>query len=232
MLRTYLPLNDCELKFAAAEGAFTGYGSVFGNVDSKNDIVMPGAYADVLAAGDPVAVYVNHDWMNGNLPVGRWTDLKEDSRGLFGSAKLVMQMHRASDAFHAMKAGLVSGLSVAFLPDPKSINRRSDGVREIHRVKMLKEISVVTDPANPAAQVTSIKFADAADMLEEIEKVGTLREFESFLRDAGGLTKGVAQALTTRAKAIFGEREADEDAEAKQLAALADRFVRLAGGGA
>jgi uncharacterized protein len=231
MLRTYLPLNDCDLKFAAAaEGSFSGYGSVFGNIDSKNDIVMPGAYAEVLSAGAPVDVYVNHDWMSGQLPVGRWSDLKEDDRGLLGSADLVMQMTRASDAYHAMKAGLVSGLSVAFIPDPKAMNRRSDGVREIHRIKMLKEISIVTDPANPSAQVTSLKFAEPADLLEEIEKVGTLREFESFLRDAGGLTKGAAQALTARAKVVFGEREADEDPEVKQLAALADRFVRLAGG--
>jgi uncharacterized protein len=232
MLRTYLPLNDCELKFAAtAEGSFSGYGSVFGNVDLKGDIVMPGAYADVLASGAPVDVYVNHDWMSGQLPVGRWSDLKEDDRGLRGSADLVMQMHRAADAYHAMKAGLVSGLSVAFIPDPKAINRRSDGVREIHRVKALKEISIVTDPANPAAQVTSLKFAEATDLLEAIEQVGTLREFESFLRDAGGLTKGAAQALTARAKVIFGEREADEDPQVKQLAALADRFQRLAGVG-
>lgn len=229
MLRTYIPIQACELKFAAsAEGSFSGYGSVFGNVDSKNDIMMPGAYADVLSSGAPVDVYINHDWRADQLPIGRWSDLKEDERGLRGTADLVMQMSRASDAYHAMRAGLVSGLSVAFLPDPKGINRRSDGVREIHRVKMLKEISIVTDPANPAAQVTSLKFADGMDMLEEIEKVATIREFESFLRDAGGLTKGAAQALTARAKDVFVERDADVDPEAKQIAALADRFIRLA----
>lgn len=226
MLRTYLPLNDCELKFAAmAEGSFSGYGSVFGNVDLKNDVIMPGAYADVLASGAPVDVYVNHDWMSGQLPVGRWSDLKEDDRGLRGSAELVMQMHRASDAYHAMKAGLVSGLSVAIIPDPKAINRRGDGVREIHRVKALKEISIVTDPANPAAQVMAIKFAEFSDAIEEI---GTIREFESFLRDAGGLSKGAAQALTARAKVLFNEREAGEQIDAKQLADLAAR-VRLLG---
>jgi HK97 family phage prohead protease len=228
MLRTYLPLNDCELKFATAEGAFSGYGSVFGNVDSKNDIVMPGAYSDVLASGAPVDVYVNHDWMSGQLPVGRWSDLKEDDRGLFGAAGLVMQMSRAADAYHAMKAGLVSGLSVAFIPDPKAIVRRSDGVREIHRVKMLKEISIVTDPANPAAQVTSIKYADGSDLLDEIEKVGTLRELESFLRDAGGLSKGAAQALTARVKTMFDSRDAEEQAETKQVQEVLSRLQRLA----
>jgi uncharacterized protein len=233
MLRIDLPISDCDLKFAAsAEGSFTGYGSVFSVVDSHQDIVMPGAYADVLKSGAPVDVYVNHDWMMGQLPVGRWSDLGEDSRGLRGKADLVMQMHRAADAYYAMKAGLVSGLSVAIIPDPKAIKFRDDGVREIHRVKALKEISIVTDPANPKAQVTSVKFADGAELLEEIEKLGTLRQFESFLRDAGGLSKGAAQALTARAKVLFAERDAGEQIEAKALADLATRMQRLASVGA
>ena len=40
------------------EGVFTGYASVFGNVDSYGDIVEPGAFKDTLEAwrakGDPI----------------------------------------------------------------------------------------------------------------------------------------------------------------------------------
>jgi HK97 family phage prohead protease len=226
MIRQFLSLSDCDLKFAAAEGSFSGYGSVFGNVDLKNDIVMPGAYADVLASGAPVDVYVNHNWLAGELPVGRWGDLKEDDRGLYGSADLVMKMHSASDAYYAMKAGLVSGLSVAIIPDPKAINRRSDGVREIHRVKTLKEISIVTEPANPASQVTNIKFADGAELSDAIDELETVRDFERFLRDAGGLSKGAATALVARAKTIFGEGISPDDVAAKAMPVL-ERLARL-----
>ena len=89
---------DCDIKFADSEGRFSGYASVFGNLDSKNDIIMPGAYDDVLKSGDAVPVYVNHGWLRGELPIGSWSGLKQDSRGLFGDAGLIMQMPSAVNA--------------------------------------------------------------------------------------------------------------------------------------
>lgn len=208
-----LSLSDCELKFAGAEGRFTGYGSVFSVVDAHNDIIMPGAYADVLKAGDPVDVHVNHDWMSGALPVGRWSGLAEDAKGLAGTADLVMQMSTAANAYWAMKSGIVNGLSVAIIPDHKATERRPDGVRVIHRVKALKEISIVTSPANAQARVMDIKALD--DLHDAIEAVQTIRDFEGLLRDAGGLTKGAAAALTARAKFLFGQGDPSKEVEAK-----------------
>jgi len=199
-----LSLSDCDIKYAQSEGAFSGYASAFGNVDSKNDIIMPGAYAEVLKDGASVPLYVNHGWLRDALPVGTWSGLKEDDRGLFGSAGLVMHMPSAVAAYWGMKSGLVTGLSVAILPDSKATERRADGVRVIHRVKALKEISIVTEPANAAARITDIKTA------EDVEQIETLREFERFLRDAGGLTKGAAAALVARAKLIFSRGEPED----------------------
>jgi len=204
-----LSLSECDIKFAASEGTFSGYGSVFGNVDSHNDIVAPGAYAEVLKSGGKVPVYVNHGWLDGKLPVGSWSGLKEDDRGLFGDAGLVMQMPSAIDAYWGMKSGLVTGLSVAFLPDGKSIERRSDGVHVIHKVKMLKEISIVNEPANAEARVFSVKAT------EEIGRLETVRDFERLLRDVGSFDQATAKQLVAKAKDIFRQRDADEDAEAQ-----------------
>lgn len=227
MERKTLSLSDCEIKFAQAEGSFSGYGSVFGVVDAKNDIIMPGAYSDVIASGNPVDVYVNHNWLDGQLPVGRWSDLKEDARGLAGHANLIMQMRGGSDAYWAMKSGLVNGLSVAIIPDSKAIERRADGVRVIHRIKALKEISIVTDPANDQARVTDIKHLD--DMRDAIDAMETIRDFERFLRDAGGLSKGLTEALVSRAKIVFGRGEPDPQAiDAKALADLEQILHRAA----
>ena len=201
-----LSLSDCDIKFAAVDGSFSGYGSVFGNVDSKNDIIMPGAYSEVLKESDSVPVYVNHGWLRGDLPVGSWSGLKEDSRGLFGSAGLVMQMPSAINAYWGMKSGLVNGLSVAIIPDHKSTERRSDGVRVIHRIKALKEISIVDSPANSESRVTDVKASG------EVGQIETIRDFERFLRDAGGLTKGLAEALVSRAKVVFSHGEHDTEA--------------------
>lgn len=204
-----LSLSDCDLKFASTEGEFTGYGSVFGVLDSKNDVIMPGAYAEVLKSSESVKVYVNHGWLRGELPIGTWTGLKEDSRGLMGTAGLVMQMPSAVNAYWSIKSGLVSGLSVAIIPDHKSIERRDDGARVIRNVKALKEISIVTDPANDESRVVDVKFS------EEIEKIGSIREFECLLRDVGALDQGTAKRLVTKAKELFAQRDVGNDVQAK-----------------
>lgn len=216
-----LALAECDIKFAQSEGAFSGYASIFGNLDSKNDIIMPGAYDDVLKSGDPVAVYVNHGWLRGDLPVGAWDGLKQDTKGLFGDASLVMQMPSAVNAYWAMKSNLVNGLSIGFLPDPAATERKSDGTRVIHRVKVLKEISIVTDPANDATRIVSVKFKD------ELGQCESERDIEQLLRDAG-LGKWESKAVVSRAKAIFIGRDAQEDIEAKSMEAeILKRIQRI-----
>ena len=212
---------ECDIKFAAAEGSFSGYGAVFGNLDSKNDIIMPGAFDEVIKSGERVDTYVNHGWMRGELPVGSWSGLKQDSRGLFGDASLVMQMPAAMNAYWAMKSGLVCGLSIGFISDIKTNERKSDGTRIIHRMKALKEISIVTTPANDEARIMSVKFGD------ELDEVKTIRDFEYVLRDAGSFSKAAAQALTAKAKALFCTRDADEQGEAKQIAEILERIQRI-----
>ena len=204
-----LSLSECDIKFAASEGTFSGYGSVFGNVDSYDDVIMAGAYSEVLKKDQAVPVYVNHGWLDGKLPVGSWSGLKEDDRGLFGDASLVMKMPSAIDAYWGIKSGLVSGLSVAIVPDPEYTEYRADGIRIIHKIKMLKEISIVNEPANAEARVFSVKAA------EEIGRIETVRDFERLLRDVGAFNKATAKQLVAKAKDIFRQRDADEDAEAQ-----------------
>lgn len=218
-------LSDCDLKFASAEGGFSGYGSVFSVLDSKNDIIMPGAYAEVLKSGERVPVYVNHGWLRGELPVGTWDDLKEDGRGLFGAANLVMQMPAALNAYWGMKSGLVTGLSVAIIPDSKATERRSDGARVIHRIKAMKEISIVTEPANAESRVTDVKFSD------ELDKVETIRDFERLLRDVGAFDQATAKSLTAKARDLFAQRDVGDESETKQQGAdLVSAFLIAARG--
>ena len=222
-----LSLVDCALKFAPdTPGHFQGYGSVFNVKDAHRDIVMPGAYADVIKSGDPVHVYTNHGWLRGDLPIGRWSDLAEDATGLKGSAQLEMQMPAALNGYWAMKAGLVDGLSVAIATGPDDVERQPDGTRLIHRVRALKEISIVTTPANAAARVVDVK---GVDILEAIESADSIRELEHLLRDAAGLSKAGAAALVARCKslAVRGEPAQPDDATFQALQ-LASRLNRLA----
>jgi len=220
-----LSLSDCEIKFAASEGSFSGYGSVFGVLDSKNDIIMPGAYAEVLKSGGGVPVYVNHGWLRGELPVGMWADLKEDDRGLYGQAGLVMQMPSAVNAYWGMKSGLVTGLSVAIIPDSKATERRSDGARVIHRIKAMKEISVVTEPANGESRIVDVKFKD------ELDQVETIRDFERLLRDVGAFDQAAAKLLTAKARDLFVQRDVgDEESQTKAADDINAAFLIAARG--
>jgi HK97 family phage prohead protease len=219
-----LSLDDCGLKFAASDGIFSGYGAVFGNVDSHKDVIAPGAFADVIKSGDPVHVYINHGWIRGELPVGRWGGLSEDTKGLIGEASLEMKMPAALNGYWAMKSGLVSGLSIGYKADPASIERRADGARVINRMLKLKEISIVTDPSNDLARIDAVK---SADLLAAIDELKTIRDVECLLRDAAGLSKGAAVALVARVKAVLSAGDPQEE-EAKAMQELAERFARLA----
>lgn len=219
LIHQTVSLNSADLKFASNEGEFTGYGSVFGVVDTKNDIVMPGAYTEFLKSGTPVPVYVNHGWLRGELPIGSWSDLKEDKTGLLGKANLVMKMQTASDAYWSVKSGLVNGLSVAIMPDPKHIERRSDGVRLIHSIKAMKEISIVNDPANDESRIIDVKYSD------EIESIETVRDFERFLRDSGIVSKSASELIVARAKLVFGQGELVKNSiDDKAMKQLVDRL--------
>jgi|688.fasta_scaffold14059_6 HK97 family phage prohead protease len=206
-------IADTELKFSETVGEFTGYGSVFNVKDSYGDVIMPGAFDDVIKSGDPVKVYVNHDWRSYALPVGEWNDLKQDQSGLMGRANLETRMPKALDAYWAVKGGLISGLSIGFKTDKSGFEIRKDGGRNIYNIKMLKEISLVDNPSNDLARITSIKTDDFS-FEEELEAVKTERDLEYFLRESGIYTKSRAMAVIAKIKAIRvgGDHQPDIDA--------------------
>lgn len=56
-----------------------------------------------------------------------------------------------------------------------------------------------------------------------------IKDLERFLRDVGGLSNGLAKAITARAKVILGAREAHEETNAKAMQELKAMFDRIAG---
>lgn len=230
LVRKTISLSDVSLKMEGDTGKFAGYASVFGGVDSSGDTIVKGAFEATLRKGKP-KMFFNHEW---NMPIGKWNVAKEDDHGLFVEGELTPGLGLASDVRAAMKHGTLDGLSIGgFLK--KGDFEETEGGRVIRKWSNLMEVSPVVFPADGAARIdlSSVKGEEfAAALEEEISGLETLREFESFLRDAGGLSKGAAQALTARAKVLFNVREAGEQIEAKQLADIAERVNRLAGIGA
>ena len=226
LIHKTIALSDVSLKMQGDTGKFSGYASVFGGVDTYGDTIARGAFVDTLAKKMP-KMFFNHQW---DMPIGKWTKAEEDSVGLFVEGELTPGLAAATDVRAAMMHETLDGLSIGGMLR-KGDYEEKDGVRLIKKWSELVEVSPVVFPADGAARIdlSSVKGQAFGELLlSEIEELETIREFECFLRDAGGLSKGVAKALATRAKNIFERRDAGEDVEAKMLAGIAARVQALA----
>lgn len=155
-MRNHHRLNAAlELKALDGNGKFAGYASVFDVVDSQNDMVLQGAFTHTLQqrAGQ-IKLLWQHQWEE---PIGVITKLFEDARGLYVEGVLLMEIARAKEAYALLKAGVVKGLSIGYTPG-RWVHDPDTGLRKLQSVD-LWEISLVTVPANAAAQVTVVKSA-------------------------------------------------------------------------
>lgn len=196
-----------EFKLLGDAGQFEGYASIFGNVDLGGDVVERGAFKEVVknAAGKTVVLWQHIS----RSPIGV-ADVNEDSKGLHFTGDLVLDDPQARVARAHMKAGSATGMSIGYDVLPGGAEILKSGVRSLKALK-LWEISVVTWGMNPEAGVDSIKACDG---------ITTIREFETWLRDAGGFTKAQATALASGGwKTLQAARDgADESDEVRQFA--------------
>lgn len=191
-----------EVKAVEDDGTFEGFGSVFGNVDSYKEIVAPGAFAESLAGWKAAGKLPPVLWQHkSGEPIGPYLSMEEQSVGLYVKGQLLINdVQRAKEARALMKAKAVNGLSIGFVTREDSFDRVT-GVRTLKKID-LWEVSVVTFPANPAAQISSVKSA--------IDAIETVRDAESFLRDVGRLSNAQAAAFISRFKSLSSQRDSDE----------------------
>lgn len=217
-----LSLNDCEIKLAADTGKFEGYASTFNNVDSYGDTILPGAYKDTLSANGLPKMFILH--RSYELPIGKWLDASEDSKGLYVKGELTPGLSMANDVNAALKHGTLDGLSIGYALRKADYqpSDKIEGGRIIKKVSLLSEISPVTFPADSFARI------DLSSVKSELESVETIRDFERFLRDAGGLSKSITEAVIARAKVVFSQGEpAIKAIDAKAIQALTERLNRF-----
>ncbi|WP_083567061.1 HK97 family phage prohead protease [Hyphomicrobium sp. CS1GBMeth3] len=208
-----------DFKEAEGDGAFEGYASLFNREDLGRDIVLPGAFRESLdrRGANGIKLLFQHD---AHQPIGVWTTLEEDSRGLYARGRLMREVTRARELMALMRAGALDGLSIGFRT-VKARRDRATGVRRLEKID-LWEISVVTFPLLPEARITATKtkpFASAHP---------TEREFERWLTRDAGLTRSEARALMRSGLAgLKALRDAGEgQSEEQRLAALMRRAAR------
>lgn len=201
------------VKDVGQDGIFEGFGSVFGNVDSYKEIVAPGAFAESLAGWKAVDRLPPILWQHrSGEPIGPYLSMEEQPVGLHVKGQLLVDdVQRAKEARALMKAKAVNGLSIGFVTREDSFDRVS-GIRTLKKID-LWEVSIVTFPANPAAQISSVKSS--------IDALQTVRDAEAFLRDAARLSNTQAAAFISRIKSMADQRDADTDPD--ELMALLRR---------
>lgn len=226
-----------EAKFAGdgTTGAFEGYASVFGGVDVVGDTVVPGAFQQSLARmksqGRSLPMYFNHGRRLGadGRPVGVWDMVEEDGKGLKVAGRLVgLDTETGRYNLALMREGAMRGLSIGYnVPKGGATygSKAGEPRRTLKQIN-LAEISVVDDPADAAARVTSLK-----------SRLGDLdtqdwRELEAALRD-----EGLSRADSVKAVSGFKlwcQRDADapntaprDEAASVELLAIAARIKAL-----
>jgi uncharacterized protein len=213
-----------EVKFAGSETmTFSGYGAVFGNVDSYGDVIAPGAFATTLAqaqkSGEFPAMLMQHGGMglsaDDMTPIGIWTSLSEDGHGLKVEGKLA-DTPRGREAYELLKMEprpAINGLSIGYIAkewEPRS--KPEDPRRTLKRVDLL-EVSLVTFPANRKARVEAVKSGAPEDRI---------REFERWLTQDAGLTRSEARVVINSGfKSLLAMPDAGEQDE--ELSALLAR---------
>lgn len=178
-----------DVKEVSEEGEFNGYASVYDVIDSYREVVAPGAFANTLRKWNSKGRLPPALWQHrSGEPVGPFTRMYEDSKGLYVEGKLLVNdVQRAREARALMQAKAIGGMSIGFSTVVEEWNSESKllTLKEID----LWEVSIVTFPANEAAQIEAVKSHFAGGL-------PNVREFEEFLREAG-FSKSHATAIAT-----------------------------------
>jgi HK97 family phage prohead protease len=184
------------------DGTFTGYASVFGEVDSYKEVVPKGAFKASLKAWAKKGQLPRLLWMHrSDSPIGIYTKMVEDDKGLYVEGQLSLETTKGKEAYVLLKMGALDGLSIGYVATEWTENKKT-GIVTLDVID-LWEVSLVTFPAGPSARVDGVK-----SILSE-GKLPSLKEFESFLREAG-FSNTQAKAIAGKGLAHLGrQREAD-----------------------
>lgn len=189
-------------------GYFEGYGSIFGNKDLGNDVVMQGAFAKSIGRKGAKAVKMLYQHRPDEV-IGVYDEIIEDSRGLKVKGRLAMGTQRGREVYELMKMGAIDGLSIGYRIAPKGADYDERGKKRLIKEVDLMEISAVTFPMNPRARVAQVKGA-----------AKSVREWEEFLRDAGGLSRSEAKVGATALTKALDLRDAGDNETPELLDAI------------
>ncbi len=205
-----------EFKSVSDVGVFSGYASIFGNVDLGGDVIAKEEpFKEIVTNPEgKVLTLFQHDsgggWGStgaGGLPIGL-SSVSQNSKGLKFDGQLVMDDPFVQRVHTHMKARTLTGMSIGYDVLPGGAKILESGIRQLNALK-LWEISVVTFPMNPKTTIDSVKIAPQFD---------TIRECEIWLRDELGFTNSAAKEFIARfKKALVRDEPTRDESQAKEV---------------
>lgn len=147
-----------DVKATDTDGTFKALVSVFNNIDTVGDRVMPGAFARSLKERGLPPVIFSHQWHDLRAWIGQTTKAEETSRGLEVEGYLFLDTNDGAKIVHeAMKSGALKEFSFAFdIAEEKSVKEEDEEIRELHDLD-LYEVGPTLVGANPATELISVR---------------------------------------------------------------------------
>lgn len=225
-----------QIKATGDDGTVEGYGSVFGVRDNYDDVIAKGAFIQSLkdhkASGTMPAMLWQHD---ADKPIGVWTEMVEDEKGLRIKGQLAMETVKGKEAHALLKMGALNGLSIGFMSKEWAYDRETE-VRTLNAID-LWEVSLVTFPANEKARVTNVKASpdDVAKAIKHLTAAIKLHEAhmdgteptsdESQMK----MMKMMKDALSALQKAKGADDDMEDMGKSMNTPKNAERILREAG---
>jgi HK97 family phage prohead protease len=218
MTVSQLQHRSIELKRSnvTPEGTLSGYGAVFGNLDSYGDTIAKGAFTKSLKDWGarkklPLMLLQHGGGWSGTaedgIPIGQWTSMKQDDNGLQVEGRLfALDTDKGRYIHEGLKAGVLDGLSIGYVAvsATNGSGKKGEPYRTLTEVK-LYEVSVVSFPANDLARVEEAKAAATFETVRDLEQA--LRSGVRFSRSQAARIASVAhKALSVNSTSDAGQR--------------------------
>lgn len=146
-------MSECKADDTTGRLNIKGYASVFGNIDSYDDIVERGAFTETIANDKSrILLCFMHDM---GKVIGKINEIKEDEKGLFIDAD-ILPTSLGKDIIILLEAGAIKELSIGYQALDYLDEKLGDRIiRHLNKLKLF-DISVVTRAANERAITTEL----------------------------------------------------------------------------
>jgi len=217
-LREHKTLRFKTEEYDEEQGIFKGRAAVFGNIDSGDDIIEPGAFTKTLKDWSRVKLLALHNdqW----LPIGRPVELREEKKDLYIEGK-ISDTSMGKDVKILIRDGVLNELSIGYDVAEDGFYYEGE-VRHLTEL-ILWEVSVVTWAMNAKAMITGYKDAAfVASSADAIAKGVAGAHWSGQQLTAAGLKHLAAarDSMLTASQAIDSVIRAEQESKKQSRPAL------------